>query len=157
MNLRTKGFSLIEMLVTLAIGGLLLTLILPAFSQSLQRSQADSELNELLRALNYARFEAIERGITTHLRPMDDSRQWAAALGVYDGAAPQANVLRVVPALSRGAILALPSGIDAVAFSPLGGLAGADRPLLIRYERGALQRSISVCLNGRIIFAGSCQ
>lgn len=156
MNLCTKGFTLIELLVTLAIGGLLLTLVVPAFNQSLQRNKAESELNELLRALNYARLEALERGTTVRFGPVDGSGQWSGELAVYQGSGTQVNVLRVVPALSGGAYLALPSSMDAVVFTALGGLGATDQALLMRYRRAELRRSISVCLNGRIVSAGSC-
>jgi type IV fimbrial biogenesis protein FimU len=157
MNLCTKGFTLIELLVTLAIGGLLLTLVVPAFNQSLQRNKVESELNELLRALNYARLEAIERGAAVRFGPADGSGHWSGELAVYQGRGALANVLRVVPALSRGAHLALPSTIDAVVFTALGGLGEADQAVLMRYQRAELRRSISVCLNGRIVSGGGCQ
>ena len=69
MDHPTKGFTLIEMLVAIAILLILLTLSVPAFTRSTQTTRADTEIADLRRALNFARLEAIDRGNTTRLRP----------------------------------------------------------------------------------------
>ncbi len=156
MNHRTKGFTLIELLVTLAVMAILATLAVPAFNRSIQNAKADTEISDLQRGLNYARLEAIDRGITTRIRPTAGGSVWTGELTVYDSTGTPANVLRVVPAMSSGATLTLPSGVNSIDFNNLGGLAAPAAAVSISYVLGAQSRTLSVCLNGRIVLGGSC-
>lgn len=156
MDHRTKGFTLIELLVAVAVFVILITMAVPAFTRSVQGSKADTEVGDLQRALNYARLEAINRGITTRLRPSAGGSVWTGELSVYDSTGTPANVLRVVPAMSSGATLTLPSGVTAMDFNNLGGLAAPSTAVVISYVLGTQSRTLNVCLNGRIQLGGSC-
>ena len=156
MDLRTKGFTLIELLVALAVFLILITMAVPAFTRSVQSTKADTEIGDLKRALNYARLEAIDRGITTRLRPTNAGGAWTGEITVYDSNGDLAKVLRVVPAMSSGAALALTSGVTAIDFNNLGGLSAPATPVVIDYVLGAQSRTLNVCLNGRILLGGNC-
>lgn len=155
MDLRTKGFTLIELMVALAVFLILITLAVPTFTRSIQSSKADTEMGDLQRAINFARLEAIDRGTTIRLRPTAGGSAWTGELSVYDGAGTPANVLRVVPAMSSGATLALTLGVTALDFNSLGGLSAATA-VVITYTLGTQSRTLNVCLNGRIQLGGMC-
>jgi type IV fimbrial biogenesis protein FimU len=156
MDLRSKGFTLIELLVAIAVFLVLITLAVPAFTRSIQGSKADTEMGDLQRAINFARLEAINRGVTTRLRPTAGGSVWTGELAVYDSTGNPANVLRVVPAMSSGATLTLPSGVTALDFNNLGGLAAPSTAVVIGYTLGTQSRTLNVCLNGRIQLGGNC-
>jgi type IV fimbrial biogenesis protein FimU len=156
MEHRTKGFTLIELLVAIAIFLVLVTLAVPAFTRSTQISRADTEIGDLQRALNFARLEAINRGVTTRVRPTAGGSVWTGELSVYDGTGTPANVLRVIPAMSSGATLTLTSGVTAIDFNNLGGLSSSSVAMAISYVLGTQSRTLNVCLNGRILLGGSC-
>jgi len=156
MNHRTKGFTLPELLAAVAVMVILITLAVPGFTRSIQSSKADTEMGDLQRAINYARLEAINRGVTTRLRPSAGGSVWTGELSVYDSTGTPANVLRVVPAMSSGATLTLPSGVTALDFNNLGGLAAPSTAVTISYVLGTQSRTLNVCLNGRIQSGGSC-
>lgn len=156
MDHRTKGFTLIELLVSLAVFLILITLAVPAFTRSVQGTKADTEIGDLQRGLNFARLEAIGRGVSIRVRPIAVGGAWTGDLAVYDSTNTPANVLRVVPALSSGASLTLPSGVTAIDFNNLGGLSAPATPVVISYVLGAQTRTLNVCLNGRILLGGSC-
>jgi len=156
MDHRTKGFTLIELLIALAVLLILITLAVPAFTRSVQTTRADTEIGGLQRGLNFARLEAINRGITTRVRPTASGSVWTGELTVYDGTGTPANVLRVVPAMSSGATLTLTSGVTALDFNNLGGLSAPSTTVVINYVRGTQSRTLNVCLNGRILLGGSC-
>lgn len=156
MDHRTKGFTLIELLVALAVFLILITMAVPAFTRSVQSTKADTEMGDLQRALNFARLEAIDRGITTRLRPTETGKVWTGELAVYDTSVNPPIVLRVVPAMSSGATLTLTSGVAPIDFNNMGGLSAASTPVVISYVSGAQSRTLNVCLNGRILLGGSC-
>ncbi|WP_440973382.1 GspH/FimT family pseudopilin [Pseudomonas koreensis] len=156
MDHRTKGFTLPELLAAVAVMVILITLAVPGFTRSIQSSKADTEMGDLQRAINYARLEAIDRGVTTRLRPSAGGSVWTGELSVYDSTGTPANVLRVVPAMSSGATLTLPSGVTALDFNNLGGLAAPSTAVAISYVLGTQSRTLNVCLNGRIQSGGSC-
>jgi type IV fimbrial biogenesis protein FimU len=155
MDLRTKGFTLIELMVALAVFLILITLAVPTFTRSIQSSKADTEMGDLQRAINFARLEAIDRGTTIRLRPTAGGSVWTGELSVYDSTGTPANVLRVVPAMSSGATLALTLGVTALDFNSLGGLSAATA-VVITYTLGTQSRTLNVCLNGRIQLGGMC-
>jgi len=143
-------------LAAVAVMVILITLAVPGFTRSIQSSKADTEMGDLQRAINYARLEAIDRGVTTRLRPSAGGSVWTGELSVYDSTGTSANVLRVVPAMSSGATLTLPSGVTALDFNNLGGLAAPSTAVVISYALGTQSRTLNVCLNGRIQLGGSC-
>ncbi|WP_214512591.1 GspH/FimT family pseudopilin [Pseudomonas brassicacearum] len=156
MDLRTKGFTLIEVMVALGVLLILITMAVPSFTGSLQSTKADTEIGDLRRALNFARMEAIDRGITTRIRPTAQGSVWSGELTVYDSTGSSPNILRVVPAMGSGVTLTLPSDVTSVDFNNLGGLSAPATPVSFNYVRGAQSRTLNVCLNGRIVLGGNC-
>lgn len=58
---RARGFTLVELMVVLAVGAILLALAAPSFSEMLLNNRKTVIVNELIGDLNLARGEAIKR------------------------------------------------------------------------------------------------
>jgi len=61
---KTSGFTLLELMVTLAIAAILASLAAPSFSDIIKNNRMTTQYNELLASLSVARSEAIKRGAT---------------------------------------------------------------------------------------------
>ena len=62
-----KGFTLIELMVVLAVAAILITIGLPSFRAIIQNNRAITQANELITAINMARSEAIKRGASVSI------------------------------------------------------------------------------------------
>lgn len=159
MRYSSKGFSLFELLVTLAIVGILAAVAIPSFRTAMQNTQADTDVADLQRAFNFARLEAINRGVNVVIAPVSGvawNSQLRVMLQTESGkATPEA--LRVIPAMSSGATVTVPGAVTAIEFNNLGGLTTSAASGAIAYTRGtAISRTLNVCLSGRIVLAGGC-
>lgn len=95
----TRGFSLIELMVTLAVLAILTMVALPSFRSMLQRGKVSGASNALLADLRYARAEAIDRGQVVSLCPSSngssctaEGKAWESGWLVYTYPAGAASV-----------------------------------------------------------------
>ncbi|MDT8386407.1 MAG: GspH/FimT family pseudopilin [Thiogranum sp.] len=58
----TRGFTLVELVITLAVGAILLTVAIPGMRDVIINNRIATQTNELVTAFNLARMEAIRRG-----------------------------------------------------------------------------------------------
>lgn len=64
----SRGFTLIELMITVAILAILLGIGVPSFVDFIRNNRASTQANELATALNLARSEAVKRGLPVTLR-----------------------------------------------------------------------------------------
>lgn len=74
-----RGFSLIELMVAVAILAILLALAVPSFQDMIQRNRVRTAAADLTDSLNLARSEAIKRGSSTRLC-IDGDNAWEVEL-----------------------------------------------------------------------------
>jgi prepilin-type N-terminal cleavage/methylation domain-containing protein len=67
---RTKGFTVVELMISLAILGVLVAIVVPGFRDFVERNAVTTTSNELLNGLLFARGEAIRTEIHTTFTPL---------------------------------------------------------------------------------------
>ena len=66
------GFTMVEMLMTIAIATIVMTLAIPSFRYVTNANRISSEINGLLGDLQFARAEAIKEGVNVTACVSDD-------------------------------------------------------------------------------------
>ena len=150
-----RGFTVVELMVTLVVVAILVTLALPAFDGVFERTRADTDMGELRRALSSARLEAINKSMSMSVVMTGDD--WGGTLEIRtgDGTDPD-GVVRKLPGMASGATVTATDDIDALQFNSLGGLESPSSEVVFNYTRGDSSKSVSVCPTGRIIAGDGC-
>lgn len=127
-----KGFTLIELMVTIAIAAILITAGVPAFNQFVKENRLTTQVNALVHAFNIARSEAIRQrtsvGICaadTTVTPLTCGTDWTKGWVVYadedgDSAIDSAEVISVFPSISGGNTLAATLATSPLAYQASG-------------------------------------
>lgn len=163
----TRGFSLIEITVVVAILAVILSIAVPSFSQWFASTRLTAQANDLVADMLYARAEAASRGVQAVICPSTNSSTCAASNNWATGrvvrltslGASTPSVPKITAILSGGNTLVGTDGGDAevtqITFNPYGGIiVGSNTlPLKLKLCSSSLPtgRLITVGANGRPI------
>lgn len=79
---KRAGFTLIELIVTIAIGTLLMVVAVPSFVQFQRNAQLSDAVSSFISAANTARANAMKQGLNTYLIP-NTGTSWSSGWLVY--------------------------------------------------------------------------
>jgi type IV fimbrial biogenesis protein FimT/type IV fimbrial biogenesis protein FimU len=148
---KVLGFTLIEVMVAIAIAGIALTIAIPGLSSFTLSMRVDNEVSEIQRLLMTTRNAAINSGVQATLCPLaaDDScaanNNWAGRIGVITN-----NVLiKEREAIETGDLLQF--GFNQVIYSPSGQLANNNIGAFNYCPQGKndYSRAVILALSGR--------
>lgn len=158
---RSGGFSVIELLVTVAIAAVLLGVALPAFNDFVEQRRYTTQVNDFLLAVQFARSEATRRGATVDVLAIDASDnadEWGPGWCVVVGAPASCTAATAIQLLNRfdptdpntfsgeGAL----DGVARLSFNSRGVLAGAVGGTLdLCGDAGSNGRRVSLSATGR--------
>lgn len=158
------GFTLIELMVTLSIAAILLTVAVPNFITFVQNNRLANQANDLVTMLNYARSEAVKRNqritvcSSTTGTSCANSTTWGTGFivfadidgdGVVDGGE---DVIQVRQGVEGGNTLTA-GAQSSITYQSNGFLAGVGANDIFRLcdSRGtASARSITLSMQGRV-------
>lgn len=109
------GFTVVELMVSLAVAAILFGLALPAFNDLMDQRTMTTQINRFVLAVNYARSEAVKLGGVTSVQSIDASdsdNEWGAGYCVVVGNPGNCNNALQTFAAPDGETL---NGIDGLA------------------------------------------
>lgn len=147
---RNKGFTLIELMVTLAVLAIIMGIAVPSFTSLIQNSRSTALANSVATALNHARSEAVKRNANVEFCSGDGSScpgNWTAGwvVRLTDG-----TLLKTWDAPDAGVVIT--GGNQQITFRGTGQITGAAVNLTSRYTNcsGNQARNIRIATSGRI-------
>jgi type IV fimbrial biogenesis protein FimT len=153
---RHSGFSLIEMVIAMAIVAVAAALAAPEFNRLLSNRRVSSAADDLYGTLFYARSEAIRRNQTVVVQAIDGD--WSNGWEVPDPITP-ANLL-LQHAQTKLTAAETSVGADSINYQPSGRLPSGAAPsfTLCDTTHRARQRVVTIDLSGlpNISLAGDC-
>lgn len=146
MPTHSRGFSLLELMITIVVMAILLAIALPSFRDVIHRNEVSSASNTLLASMSYARSESITRSQLVSMCPSADGASctstgtafepgWliytypAGAASANQAYATGATLLRTIPEQSGVSIQALGITNSVITFGQQGQLVPSATPL----------------------------
>ena len=81
--MKQSGFTLIELMVVIAIVAIVATIGVPSVSNMIARNRITASTNELIGAMNLARLEAVKQGTAIRVSSISGSVNWASGYRVW--------------------------------------------------------------------------
>lgn len=157
--MKYRGFTLIELMVTLAIAAILLTVGVPSFSDTIKNNRLIAQTNKFVGSVALARSEGVKTAQTVNMCPANAtytacsgntnwSTGWIVWIDLNGNATIQANEIRqIVEALP--ASITFTAGLSAYTFTPQGAAGGTDTLVMCDDRTGETGRRIQIRVTGR--------
>ncbi len=72
-----RGFTIIELMITVGLLGVMLTIAVPSFSSIFKQNRLASQTNSILSSLNYARGQTINQNQNVIVQPIAAGTNWS--------------------------------------------------------------------------------
>ena len=139
MRSTTPGFTIVELMVSLAVAAILIGFALPAFNDFIAQRTMSSRINDFVLAVTYARSEAVRLGGPVSVQAVDDGdgdNEWGPGYCVViapDDCGDADSVLRRFPAIDDATL----DGVDG--FDNQGTLTFNARGMLMLGAAGSVE------------------
>lgn len=161
----TAGFTLVELIVTMVVAGIILAIAVPSLQGVIRQNRVATEANDFISAVNYARSEAVTRGVRVTMCKSAEGAK-CATTGNWDQGwiiFPDPNdnatvdsgesILRVHAALKKGTLQGNTNVGSYISFAPTGFselASGAFQAGTVTLKEGSNSLSMVLSAGGRI-------
>ena len=154
MRKLNSGFTLIEMLVVLAIVAITLNMAAPSSNALIERNRSATHVNDFMTALSLARSEALKTGGVMSVQatdPSDDENEFGNGWCVVEGNPGNCNgiLIKSFAAISDDVTLDSIEDVASIQFNNVGELNNAPVQNIDLCTGGSSDRRIFVALVGR--------
>jgi len=157
-----KGFTLLELMVTVAVASVTLLIAIPSYQSVVARNAVVAGVNDLVGDLNYARSEAVDRGQHVYVCPSTDQtscrskgkNDWADGWIVFapdpEGSSvpDDDNILRVHDGIKKG--ISLDGCTSRVRFNSSGFATGSNCSIEATDDNSAMTSKVVISNSGRV-------
>lgn len=152
MTMKSKGFTLPELIVTMAIAGILLAVAVPTFQQTMRVNKLVGDTNRIVGLMNFTKSTAITRNTVVSICAGSNgvcNNNWNDGIIVF----VDTNGNCVVDPAQRDTIVRVPegllkdhrvSGASCISFTALGVIFSQQSPQS-QQQRQQLSQTISIC------------
>jgi type IV fimbrial biogenesis protein FimT len=159
LRARAHGFTMIELIVTMTVGGILMALAVPAFNTFIQNQRLTTATNSLVLSLNLARSEALKRDLPTGVTVCAsgdglacNGASWSQGWIVIDtSGGANAGVLQGVPTIGTNDTISEAAGQLQAVFQSNGTVAQAASFTVCDSRGAAFAHSIDLGPTGRVL------
>lgn len=118
-----EGFTLVELLVTLAVIGVLVGVVFPGFRGLMDRNSMTTSANAMVLAVNYARSEAMRGTGIVRVRARGATPAWANG---WEVVGPDDDVIRFFEPINSALSLVSMDGVNLLRFNNQGLLVAGE-------------------------------
>ncbi len=154
---KSRGFTLLELMFTLAVAAILLVVAVPSFNAFMQNSRMATQTNDFVADLNIARSEAARRALPVVVVAKAGggaANEWGPGWTIFvdadrDGVLDAGELFRDGEPLAGATTLDSLTGLTTFQFAPTG-LASGTTTWNICRQSGAEGRQVEMLATGRL-------
>jgi type IV fimbrial biogenesis protein FimT len=141
-----RGFTLIELMITLAVMAILITAALPSFNEFIKNNRLTTQANDFIATMNLARSEAIKRGANINISSTSGDGNWGGGWSITDTGG---NIIRITQPLTGNSTLTSTNGVAQFQYRADGLINTPDTLSLCDDRSGETGRTITINTVGR--------
>ncbi|MGL4713607.1 MAG: GspH/FimT family pseudopilin [Shewanella sp.] len=152
MRIMYRGFTLVELMVTVAIAAILLTIGVPSFTALYQGSRSSTEITKIANIFTFARNQAVNYGTTVTVCPYGETAcgtDWQKGFTVYID--DPKNILKVLNTSYEGDKISVTgAAANKISFTADGLASGAASIIYCANGKSESSQSLRISTSGLI-------